>query len=387
MSSFFTFSSDFDVSQRDKSVSKTFSTVIKTKAKITKKAVSSVKQTALKKTFSSKINDNVTRFSDKSFFTKTISNNSINISQKIEHTILDDTVGKLSLSGKSSQITLTNDTDNKSFIIENAFEMKAKDESLKTIEKSISNKIDKMQNKMNDKSSKKHNEIAMLSEQIQKINNDDSRLQKSSLTSLNKRKSDDLDDEFDNIHSSSRTHLSISSNSDSRRISELASVATSHNQSTTADIGTFSNVVSQTARYFGSLVKTEEQTCEELNIWARRFYFVFLFNTIVDESMQRVFSEMKFNHKTYKFMKHRVMRLYKNWKIAVIKAAEEFFRRWIEQNANDRNLSDLVTFKNLKRELNCDFRSLWLETVFRFSVNAVNVNQLSDYVIRFLKCK
>ena len=181
--------------------------------------------------------------------------------------------------------------------------------------------------------------------------------------------------------------MSISSNSDSRRINEFAFVATNHNQSTTANIDTFSNVVSQTARYFDSFVKTEEQACEKLNIWARRFYFVFLFNIIVDESMQRVFSKMKSNHKTYKFMKHRIMKLYKNWKIAVIKAAEEFFKRWIEQNANDWNLSNLVTFKNLKRELNRDFRSLWLKTVFRFNVNAMNVNQLSDYVIRFLKCK
>ena len=239
-------------------MSKIFSTIIKTKTKITKKTVSSVKQIALKKIFSNKINDNVTRFNDKSFFTKTISNNSINILQKIEHTILDDTVDKLSLSEKFSQITLTNDTNNKSFIIENAFEMKVKDESLKTIEKSISNKIDKMQNKMNDKSSKKHNEIAMLFEQIQKINNDDFRLQKSSLISLNKKKNDDLNDEFDNIHSSSRIHLLISSNSNNRRISEFAFVTTSHNQSTTADIDTFSNVVSQTARYFDNFVKTKE---------------------------------------------------------------------------------------------------------------------------------
>ena len=188
MFSFFTFSFDFDVNQRNKSVSKIFSTIIKTKTKITKKIVSSVKQIALRKTFSSKINDNVTKFSDKSFFTRTISNNNINVSQKIEHTILDDIIDKFSLSEKSFQIILTNDTNNKSFIIENAFEMKIKNKLFKTIEKSISNKIDKMQNKMSDKSSKKHNEIAMLFEQIQKINNDDFRFQKFSLISLNKKK-------------------------------------------------------------------------------------------------------------------------------------------------------------------------------------------------------
>ena len=144
--------------------------------------------------------------------------------------------------------------------------MKIKDESFKTIEKSISNKIDKIQNKMSDKSSKKHNEIAMLSEQIQKINNDDFRFQKFSLTSLNKKKNDDLDDEFDNIHSSNRIHLSISSNSDNRRINEFAFVATSHNQSTIANIDIFNNVVSQTTRYFDNFVKTKEQICEKLNI-------------------------------------------------------------------------------------------------------------------------
>ena len=226
---FFIFSLDIDVNQRNKSVSKIFSTIIKIKTKITKKIVSFVKQIALKKNFSNKINDNVTKFNDKSFFMRTISNNNINISQKIEHIILNDTIDKFSISKKFSQITFTNDTSNKSFIIENVFEMKVKNESSKTIEKSISNKFDKMQNKMSDKSSKKHNEIAMLSEQIQKINNDDFRFQKFSLISLNKRKSDDLNDEFDNIHSSSCIHLSISSNSNNRRINEFAFVTRNHN--------------------------------------------------------------------------------------------------------------------------------------------------------------
>ena len=97
MFSFFIISFDIDVNQRNKNVSKIFSTIIKIKAKITKKIVSSVKQIALKKIFSNKINDNIAKFNDKSFFTKTISNNNINISQKIEHIILNDTIDKFSL--------------------------------------------------------------------------------------------------------------------------------------------------------------------------------------------------------------------------------------------------------------------------------------------------
>lgn len=267
--------------------------------------------------------------------------------------------------------------------------MKAKGEQPKTAGKSIPNKIDNVQNKVGGKPAKEHNGTTVLSGHVQKFNKDDSRLQTPSLAPLDKGKGkcDDLDDEFDSIHQRSRTHLPASSNSGSRRTSGPAPVTTSHNQSTAADIGTFGNVASQTAPGFGNLAKTEAQACEELNIWARRFYFAFLSNTIVDEPVQRVFPGMKPNHKAYKFMKHRVMRLYKNWKTAVIKAAGEFSRRWIEQDANGRNLSDLVTFKDLKRELNRDFKPLWLETVFRFSVNAVDVDQLSDYALRFPKCK
>ena len=58
-------------------------------------------------------------------------------------------------------------------------------------------------------------------------------------------------------------------------------------------------------------MKFENEMLKELNILARRYFLIFLFNSMFDESLKTILSEMKITHAVYKMYRHKLMSSYK----------------------------------------------------------------------------
>ena len=58
-------------------------------------------------------------------------------------------------------------------------------------------------------------------------------------------------------------------------------------------------------------MKFEDEVLKELNILARRYFLIFLFNSMLDESLRTILSEMKITHAVYKMYRHKLMSFYK----------------------------------------------------------------------------
>ena len=64
--------------------------------------------------------------------------------------------------------------------------------------------------------------------------------------------------------------------------------------------------------HFDDLFKIEKQILNEFNILIRRYYMIFLNNKMMTKFVRKFFFEMKFNHKTFKFLIFRVKKMHKN---------------------------------------------------------------------------
>ena len=58
-------------------------------------------------------------------------------------------------------------------------------------------------------------------------------------------------------------------------------------------------------------MKFENEVLKELNILAKRYFLIFLFNFMFDESLKTILSEMKITHAVYKMYRHKLMSFYK----------------------------------------------------------------------------
>ncbi len=122
---------------------------------------------------------------------------------------------------------------------------------------------------------------------------------------------------------------------------------------------------------------------------SNRYFLTYLSNRYADEPVRTVFIGMKADHDTYKEAKRRVQSSYKTWKGQVLQASFQWIQRWIHSARGERftYLSGLSTFSAIKAEIRSDWDNTWLETVFRFGIEAVDYEQISPEGIRFLKCK
>ena len=135
--------------------------------------------------------------------------------------------------------------------------------------------------------------------------------------------------------------------------------------------------------------KTEATAFAELNMLSRRYFLAYLSNTFTDEPVRTVFPGMKSDHRVYKDGKFRVQRSYKTWKAEVLKSALQWVQRWIKSARSGRQvfLSGLSAFADIKAELRKEYEHKWLESVFRFGIDAVDFETISSEGLRFLKCE
>ena len=134
--------------------------------------------------------------------------------------------------------------------------------------------------------------------------------------------------------------------------------------------------------------KSENVIVEKLNMWARRYYMIFLFKNLIDESIKKIFLNMRFSHKIYKSLLNRVRVNYKTWKMTVIKTTKKWSQLWIFKAKKKRDvlLIEFTTHKQIKRQLMREFDSTWLEDVFRFAISIIELKNLFEQVLLFSRC-
>ena len=138
-----------------------------------------------------------------------------------------------------------------------------------------------------------------------------------------------------------------------------------------------------------ALTKSEGTAFSELNVLSRRYFLAYLSNTFADEPVCAIFPGMRSDHAVYKEAKYRVQRSYKTWKGEVLKAALQWVQRWIKSargEARQTLLSEMATFADLKAEIRKEYDHSWLESVFRFGIEAVDFGRITPDGLRFLKC-
>ena len=126
---------------------------------------------------------------------------------------------------------------------------------------------------------------------------------------------------------------------------------------------------------------------KELNILARRYFLIFLFNSMLDEFLKTILFEMKTTHAVYKMYRHKLMSFYKQWKETIFRNAFKWITRWINTTNRSEKLIHIDSFKFLKAEIFKNFQKFWLKTVFRFDLEAVDFEKIDENDIKFLKCK
>ena len=139
-----------------------------------------------------------------------------------------------------------------------------------------------------------------------------------------------------------------------------------------------------------SRAKTEAEAYNELNILSRRYYLAFLSHNYVDEPLRTVFPDMKSGHDIYKNARRRVQRSFKTWKGEMLKWSLAWVQRWMQSSPSlERRemLEGLTTFAEIKAEIRKEYDPKWLESVFRFGIEAVDFNDITPDGLRFLKCK
>lgn len=138
-----------------------------------------------------------------------------------------------------------------------------------------------------------------------------------------------------------------------------------------------------------TISKSEQTILKELNVAARRYFLAYLSNLMVDEPLRAVLPGMKVTHPAYKQYRMKIMGNYKQWKANVLRDALKWIDRFIS-TADDQRSTDLAeirNFKELKTEVTASYHESWLESVFRFGVEAVKFEEINDQGLRFLKCE
>ena len=147
--------------------------------------------------------------------------------------------------------------------------------------------------------------------------------------------------------------------------------------------------ISKKARKKTTFEKTEAAALSELNILSRRYFLTYLSNSFVDEPIQTMFSGMRRDSAMYKEARGKVQKGYKTWKAQILAAAGQFVQRWMSTMRRSRveEIAKLGSFSELRAEIRQDFDNSWLETVFKFGVEAVNFEDIAKNGIRYLKCE
>ena len=98
---------------------------------------------------------------------------------------------------------------------------------------------------------------------------------------------------------------------------------------------------------------------------------------------------MKSSHHIYKDAKSRVQRMYKQWKTDILAAAHKWQARYIAtlRPSISEHVANIATFKEFKAEVSQDYTKAWLDSVFKFGIEAVDFNEIQPEGLRFLKCK
>lgn len=127
----------------------------------------------------------------------------------------------------------------------------------------------------------------------------------------------------------------------------------------------------------------------ELNLLSRRYFLTYLSNQYVDEPIRTVFPGMKVDNPIYKDARKRVQSSYKTWKGHVLTQANQWIQRWISSARGERlaYLSSLTVFAEFRKELSKEFENAWLETVFKFGIEAVEFERITPDGLRFLRCE
>ena len=135
--------------------------------------------------------------------------------------------------------------------------------------------------------------------------------------------------------------------------------------------------------------KTEEEAYTELNILTRRYFLAYLSNGYVEEPVQKVFPGMRPSHHIYKDAKSRVQRMYKQWKTDILAAAHKWQVRYIAtlRPTISDHVANIATFKEFKAEVSQDYTKAWLDSVFKFGIEAVDFDEIQPEGLRFLKCE
>ena len=105
--------------------------------------------------------------------------------------------------------------------------------------------------------------------------------------------------------------------------------------------------------------------------------------------MQAVFPGMKPGHLIYKEAKARVQRMYKQWKTDVLAAADKWQARFVAtlRPTVSEQVTSIVTFKEFKATISQDYTKSWLDSVFKFGIEAVDFDEIRPEGLRFLKCR
>ena len=134
-----------------------------------------------------------------------------------------------------------------------------------------------------------------------------------------------------------------------------------------------------------AITHSEEEAFQELNILTRRWFLAYLLNTFVKTPIHTTFLNMWSTHSTYKITEKKVQNMFKTWKNRTLKTARLFINWYIE--VEDSTLTTVQEFQFLKHELHQKFQHHWLDSVFKWAVEAVNFECCSIESLTFLQCE
>ena len=207
----------------------------------------------------------------------------------------------------------------------------------------------------------------------------------STITFVLSAKNSQLNSTFENHFQTQMTHQFVASTS-----IIVSTFVANQNQSTSS---TAQTVFTKTFTFTSNVIhflehKSENVIVEKLNMWTRRYYMTFLFKNLIDESIRKIFSNIRSFHKTYKSLLNKVRVSYKAWKMTVIKATKKWDQLWIFRAKKERDvlLIEFTTHKQIKRQLMREFDSTWLEDVFRFAISIIELKNLFEQVLLFSRC-
>jgi hypothetical protein len=100
--------------------------------------------------------------------------------------------------------------------------------------------------------------------------------------------------------------------------------------------------------------------------------------------VQAAFPNMSLNHPIYQTAITKVRSLYKVWKFRTLQEAKACFNTWLEISRN-RAYSKEINPCKLKGVLNKQYSKEWTQQIFRWSTEAVSINNCTSEGLAFLR--